>query len=97
MSITVYGASDDLIEITGDITEEWSAYDPVYLTMSNGSVWRIAYNDFGIWRITPVIVPTTCRYDLVICTSDDGDDDNYSDRLTVEGVTWVGWTTAVAR
>lgn len=95
MSVTIYGASDDLIEITGEITEEWSTFDPVVLAMSNGSVWRISYTDHDIWRITPVIVPSTCTYNLVLCASDD--DDNYSDRLTVEGVTWVARSTEVAR
>lgn len=95
MSVKVYGSSDDLICISGDINEEWEAFDPAWLAMSNGSVWRIAYTDAGIWRITPTILPSTVKYELTLCASDD--EDNYTDRLTVEGVTWVARATEVAR
>lgn len=94
-TVIVYGASDDLVELEGAVREEWSAHDPVLLAMSNGSVWRIAYTDAGIWRITPVILPTGVEYELDVCRDDD--DENYSDRLAVVGVTWVAKATEVAR
>lgn len=88
MSVTVYGASDDLIEVEGDVYEEfsWLDSDPTYLGFSNGLVLRIEYSDSGVWRISPVV-----GADLVhIVQCPEGDEDNYSDRATVEGdVAWV--------
>ena len=56
--ITVYGASDDLIEIEGDISEEfnypYNADDKgVLLAFSDGTLARIKYDSGGMWRITP--------------------------------------------
>lgn len=88
MSVTVYGASDDLIEVEGDIREEfsWLASDPTFLGFSNGVVLRIAYSDSGHWRISPVAGAAHVLVEQ--CPEDD--EDNYSDRATVEGdVTWV--------
>lgn len=54
MPVLVYGYSDDLIEIEGDISEELSAYDGKTnrLTFSNGVILDISYGDDGNWRIT---------------------------------------------
>lgn len=43
MATTIYGASDDLIEVDGDITEEFDAIEqhPYYLGFSTGVVLRI--------------------------------------------------------
>jgi hypothetical protein len=65
MAVTVYGASDDLIEIDGDISEEFS-YTGVntrpeddkgdLLAFSDGTILRIRFDhDRGGWRITPVV------------------------------------------
>jgi hypothetical protein len=64
--ISVYGASDDLLEVEGDITDEfnpsWRRYDddkePSYLIVSDGSVLAIRYDENGIWRITRIISGT---------------------------------------
>ena len=58
--ITIYGASDDLIEIEGDITEEFNWYsDNVeerrYLAFSDGTLLRVFYDEDGIWRFNKVI------------------------------------------
>lgn len=54
--IKVYGASDDLIEIEGDIREEFSFYsrdkESRLLAFSDGTLLRIIYDDDGIWRIS---------------------------------------------
>jgi hypothetical protein len=89
MSVTVYGASDDLIEVVGDIREEfpWHAADgTAFLGFSNGVVLRVAFSISGVWRIVPV-----AGTDLVQVTQcPEGDEDNYSDRATVSGdVAWV--------
>lgn len=51
MSVRVYGYSDDLIEIEGDIEEEF--YHPVghaLLAFSNGTLLDVEYS-LGFWRI----------------------------------------------
>lgn len=58
MSITVYGASDDLVEIEGDITEEFSFYsdgEERLLAFSDGTLLSIYYDDNGIWRINRLV------------------------------------------
>lgn len=51
----VYGASDDLIEIGGHLSEEFGAYDsdPRYLAFANGVVLKITYDSEGVWRVQP--------------------------------------------
>ena len=88
MSIIVFGASDDLIEIDGDISEEFqylNNYDGDLLAFSDGTLLRIAYTR-GIWRITPVLYGTA---ELVILQCAENDDENYSDTAYLEGV--VNW------
>lgn len=95
MSITVYGASDDLIEIDGDLSEEFSAIDQApdgdLLAFSTGTVLRIRYGSGGVWRITHVTGPT-----VPIVQAPEDDEDNYSDRATVEGATWVVFGSGIA-
>lgn len=60
MYITITGASDDLIEIDGDIVEEWSAPGEVdeggaLIAISDGTLLRIIYDEDGIWRITRLV------------------------------------------
>jgi hypothetical protein len=56
MSITITGASDDLIEVDGDISEEFNPSDgeDSLLGFSNGVLLRVRYDEDGIWRITPL-------------------------------------------
>lgn len=55
-TVTVRGASDDLIEIEGDIREEFSHYaldendKGVLLAFSDGTVLRARYDKDGLWR-----------------------------------------------
>lgn len=60
MSIIIYGASDDLIEIDGEIREEFSLHldepeDSALLFVSDGTVIRINYDCDGIWRLTRLV------------------------------------------
>lgn len=96
MSTTVYGASDDLIEVTGPVGEEFNHYDagePAYLGFSNGVVLSVTYQQDGMWWIRP-----RAGHDLVTIDPALGEDANrredgssgYSDRATIAGdVTWV--------
>ena len=58
MTIRITGASDDLIEIEGDIREEFNVYlekhESVLLAFSDGTVLRVIYDKDGIWRISRV-------------------------------------------
>lgn len=48
--IKVYGASDDLIEIDGDIREEFNT-DEGILLFSDGTMLEVRFNAFSQWRI----------------------------------------------
>lgn len=89
-SITVYGASDDLIEVEGDIDEEFSYKNDEYgdvLGFSDGSLIRILYDRDGVWRITPLVKGTNV---IEVTQALSGDEDNYSDRATLDGaIKWV--------
>lgn len=89
--ITIRGASDDLIEIEGDIQEEF-AYgadnEPEYLGFSDGTLLQIQYGagGQGFWRIVPIRYGTA-KYSKIESTDED---ENYSDRVTLDGeVKWV--------
>lgn len=88
-TLQIYGASDYLIEIDGALCEEFT-YQPDesnYLAFSDGTVLRITYTDEGIWRITPTRYGTAKFNDE---TAIAGDDDNYSDKITLTGeFKWV--------
>jgi hypothetical protein len=62
--IKIYGASDDLIEIEGDIREEFEAYKydkeekPAILAVSDGTLLKMWYDDDGIWRISRLVAGT---------------------------------------
>jgi hypothetical protein len=88
MSVTVYGSSDDLIEIEGDITEEFEAHDGEgdFLVFSDGTVLSIVYADPGIWRINNAVKGNK-KYEKVEATNAD---DDYSDKVTIpDNIAWV--------
>lgn len=86
MAVTVYGASDDLIEVEGDISEEFGAHhDSNYVAFSNGVVLRVAYDRDGFWRIAPVAGGSRVTIEFA-----DDEETNYSDRATItEDVAWA--------
>jgi len=86
MSVTISGHSDDLIEIEGDVREEFEALglDHYIVSTSNGVLLRVRCAE--VWRIE--VIAGADKVHIVPCPEDD--DDNYSDVATVEGdVTWV--------
>lgn len=87
--ITIRGASDDLIQVKGDVTAEFDCTDTgdgVFLAVSNGVVVRIRYRT--CWRIDLVTSPGPDAIQIVPCPEDD--EDNYSDVATIPGdVAWV--------
>lgn len=91
--ITVYGASDDCIEVDGDISEEFSYQGRGYgqatgdlLAFSDGTILRIEFTREGVWRIALVVHGSA---DLSIEQAPEGDEENYSDRATLSGAVWV--------
>lgn len=95
-TITIYGASDDLIEIEGVIREEFNAYDEEEnkLAFGDGTVLSVKYDDDGCWRINRV-VEGTATYEKKEATDPDGD---YTDRVTLTGdVKWVLYGKELAR
>lgn len=93
MTITVYGASDDLIEVEGDITEEFGYTDDPdvgdVVGFSDGTVLRLRYTDEGYWRITPA-ARGSAELRIEQATEDASDDDGYTDRAVVDGdIRWV--------
>ena len=86
---TVYGCSDDLIELDGAIYEEYSAYDCVSrLTFDNGAALTVTYDDQGIWRIETNGHPSAS---ILRCEDREGFTDRdgpiYSDLATIHGAT----------
>ena len=88
-TVTIYGASDDLIEIEGDIREEISPEgdEPTKLAFSDGTVLSILYDSDGCWRVHRVMQGTAT---LNKTEAEGPDTKNYSDRVTLIGdIKWV--------
>lgn len=89
--LEIYGASDDLIEIEGDIQEEFNPSDceePCLLAFSDGTLLQIQYGVGGtaLWRIQPLVYGSA-KYRKTEATNED---DNYSDVVTLDGeIKWV--------
>jgi hypothetical protein len=99
--LIIYGASDDLIEIeaTAFRDEEFNVYlaaptDSLFLGVSDGTLFRVRYDEDGIWRFTPIVVGSAD-----ITTEPGVDDRRYSDRVTMTGenLTWVALSTHVVK
>lgn len=62
MTTTITGLSDDLIEIEGDITEEFTApgwnddFEEGIITCSDGTALRFEYGKGGLWRFFPIFM-----------------------------------------
>ena len=86
--IQIYGASDDVVVVKGDITEEFtpSPEGELILGFSTGHAVRIRFTDSGVWRIESC---TTPKLDT-LSQAPEGDEDIYSDRATILApVRWV--------
>ena len=95
-TVTVYGSSDDLIEIEGDLREEFSFYsedddDGRLLGFSDGTMLRARYDKDGVWRFTLVHKGTA---EMEKQEAPANDEENYSDRITLTGdIEWVMFGT----
>lgn len=98
-TLTIFGSSDDLIEIEGTINEEFSlpSSEEAFIAISNGTVVRIQYTDHGVWRIALVSKPGDVAISITPAPENDGD--NYSDVCVISGgnIAWVVLGSAVLR
>lgn len=90
MSTQIYGASDDLVELEGDLSEEFSGGEkPCLLIFSDGTVLTIKYGKehLAVWAIT-LITQGKLFKRIEYCT--DGDAERYSDTAHFcDGLEWV--------
>jgi len=95
----IYGASDDLIEIEGEINDEHQANsgDQFNFSISDGTKGYIAYSDAGEWKIV-IHYEGTLFNSKILSVGDDEKHtipeaiglSSYSDILVMEsGVQWV--------
>lgn len=86
MTVIITGASDDIIEIDGDIREEFTYKDEDQgdlLAFSDGTLLRVA-SMYGVWRITPVAKGSASL------TVEQQTEDEGTDKATLDGdVRWV--------
>lgn len=75
----ITGASDDLIEIVGELEEEFNAYkcNEGVMAFSDGTLLEVEYDNDGIWRFR--IKYKGNLYDRKIegCVNDDKNDEVY--------------------
>ena len=82
MKVRVYGSSDDLVEVEGDLSEEFDG-DKVNLIFGDGTQLLVWYGNDGCWHITRA-KEGTATYTKVF-TATDSNSDSYSDRVELEG------------
>jgi hypothetical protein len=104
--IVIYGASDDLIEIEGDISEELNppynldeGGEKVWLACSDGTLLSVRYD--GRWRFARD-TKGSAAYENDEATDDEGSREDgkpaYSDVVTLTGdVRWVALAKQVAK
>ena len=91
-TIEITGASDDLIEVTGDIHAEFSpsekgAAEGVIVAVSTGTLLRVRYDEDGIWRV----VVARNGADVIISKIEGNVELDTFDRVTLsaERIEWV--------
>jgi len=87
LSVTIRGASDDLIIVEGDgLDEEFSCdcESEFVLGVSDGTLIRGRYDAEGIWRFA-ITKSGNCNSRVSQCESD-GEGDDYTDIVTLQGV-----------
>jgi len=100
MITKIYGASDDLIEIEGAISDEVNVYlkdnEKINFSVSDGTEGQISYDDEGQWRINLSYQGSKFKNKIDAVGDDnshEGDAENctsYSDVLILnEGIEWI--------
>lgn len=91
ITFTIYGASDDLVEIEGDLREEVGAYDTdLKFYMSDGTFGSINYTDEGVWRIK-ILTYGIADIKITNPTEEEIEEDtNYTDKAVFSGpIEWI--------
>lgn len=84
MKVIVSGSSDGLVEIDGDLYEEFGGYDDAgYLAFGDGTLLEIEYTELGLWKIN-VLHHGTASIVKTFEANDSASSD-YSDRVELEG------------
>lgn len=94
--VTIYGASDDLIEIEGSLREEFyasSGDESTWLIFGDGTILDVRYADNGVWRITQQSAGRAVFSKVEAPAEEEGG--NYSDRVTLTG--WLRWVVAAEK
>ncbi len=94
--VVIYGASDDLIEVDGEVRDEFSAWhdsdagEYVPITVSDGTRAAVRFDEDGVWRIA-ILTAGTGNPRVDVHPLDEEDDaGRYTDVLTIDGpITWV--------
>jgi hypothetical protein len=93
--LKIYGASDDLIEIEGDFSEELNypfirseRERDLYLSVSDGTLLGIEYSESGVWRIH-LISKGAAQFSKVDAPEDN--EDCYSDVVTLKATDKFRW------
>ncbi len=92
--LVIYGASDDLIEVEGDVNGEHSASEGL-LFLSDGTILEIRYGKgtLAVWEIK-LIEKGNLFATIVPCFDEDADP--YSDTAKFEeGIDWVYFTEEI--
>jgi len=97
MKVRVYGASDDLIEIDGAISDETYCYNDIKsIEASDGTKGKIWYNNDGVWQISISKIGKD-YVGLIAAVSDDNEHTDkeaigctsYSDVAIWDGIDWI--------
>lgn len=90
-TVTIYGASDDLVEVCGDVPgcDEYGSFDSdKYVEFSTGDVVHVAYD--GTWTTTHHVVSGKLKVNIHQCDHSDDNDGDYTDQMELTGnIKWV--------
>lgn len=94
--VTISGHSDDIIQIEGDIVDEFypgrDREEPYHLAFSDGTVLTVFYDNDGVWRLFQK------KRGRTEFAKTEGDEDSGTDTVTLTGdVDWVLGGQAFAR
>lgn len=92
MDLEIYGASDDLIEMEGDIRDEWDAVQegPYHFNFTDGTHVIINYGRGGEWSVNLMASGSLLERSRFV-PSEGRDSKNYSDHLFLTFTDTVGF------
>lgn len=87
MGTVVTGASDDLIEIDGELCEEFDSYNcnDAQMAFSDGTLLGVEYDNDGIWRFKVMFKGSCFDHKIEGCVNDDTNDEVHFK----EGLGWA--------